>query len=98
MTDLTVNEKGEIMTCSFISGHKTVFDDDFSKSWLDEALKFRKFWSEGGRYKACRSCACYFAENFRSNIIASPMVNYHYLPWFFNYYLRRYLKRAGAIQ
>jgi MoaA/NifB/PqqE/SkfB family radical SAM enzyme len=94
-TNLTVNEKGEIMPCMFLKGRETIYGKGIRSAWLSSALEYRRRLKQGDRFPVCRSCSPYFAENMRYNMLAHPFRNLKHLPRFVDYYLHRICQHEG---
>ncbi len=92
---LTVDEKGYIVPCVFLKGEQSIYDGDLYGNWQKMALKYRKMLKEGRNFKVCQSCSCHFADNFRSSVIAYPLINRKQLWWLSTYYLKRVFRGEG---
>jgi MoaA/NifB/PqqE/SkfB family radical SAM enzyme len=95
LQQLTVDEKGFIAPCVFLPGERSINDGDLLENWQNMAVKYREVFKSGKKFQVCRSCSCHFAENFRSSIIAYPIVNRSQLLWLLSYYSKRLLLGEG---
>ena len=92
---LTVDEKGFIAPCVFLSGECSIYNGNIYDNWRNLALKYREILKKGGKFQVCKSCSCHFAENYRSSIIAYPLANWSHLWWFLAYYSKRLFYGEG---
>lgn len=92
---VTVHENSLLAPCALLKGECNIGDGDLYESWRKVAIEYRRLWKNGRRFDVCRSCACHFAENFRSSILCYPLANAKFLPWLLVYYLGRLYHREG---
>lgn len=92
---ITIEERGFIVPCVFLAGESSIYDGDVYENWRNMALKYRAILKNGKRFTVCKSCVCHFADNYRSNIIAYPVMNRKHLFWMVKYYIKRLFKGAG---
>jgi MoaA/NifB/PqqE/SkfB family radical SAM enzyme len=95
LIQVTVDEKGYLTPCALLAGRCHISEGDLYESWVRSALEHRRLWREGRRFPVCRSCACHFAENYRSSIVAFPLANWRKLLWLAGYYAGRLYHREG---
>ncbi len=95
LVQVTVDEQGRLCPCALLAGESLALEGDVYKKWCQQAIAYRQRWQAGQRWDICRSCSCHFAENFRSSIVAFPLINRKKLPWLFSYYIARAYRKAG---